>query len=77
MKKMTPWFPPHIKPARKGVYQIKFTAERWSEGDDLIYATWNGLMWSHASYKKRDDFHKQFYGSVQDKYWRGFTEKQT
>lgn len=75
-EKMTPWFQPHIKPARKGVYQIKFTAVRWKEGDDPMYAKWNGLMWSKSSFKKHDDCHKQFNG-IQDKYWRGFTEKQT
>jgi len=76
MNKMTNWFPPHIKPVRKGVYQIMYTGVGWSESQDHLYATWNGLRWSSASWKKRDDYHKQFYGSIQNKYWRGFTEKQ-
>ena len=71
---MTPWFPSHLKPVHKGVYQIKFTAVKRYP---LMYATWNGLKWSYASYKKSDGWHKQFRGADQDKYWRGFTEKQT
>jgi len=77
MSKMTPWFPPHIKPARKGVYQICFTEEGRHERYDLMYATWTGLVWSSASYTKHDDWHKKFYGSEQKKYWRGFTKEQT
>ena len=72
---MTTWFPPHIKPVHKGVYEIKFTPRELL--DAPMYATWNGLMWSSASSKKSDDCHKRFYGSIQEKYWRGFTEKQT
>lgn len=76
MNKMTDWFSPHIKPARIGVYEIKFTSMNLNDSDYPWYATWNGLRWSSASYKKNDDFHKQFSSSIQEKYWRGFTEKQ-
>jgi hypothetical protein len=77
MSKMTPWFPPHIKPARKGVYQITYTGVGWGESQDPLYATWNGLRWSSASWKKRDGYHTRFLDAVQNKCWRGFTEKQT
>jgi hypothetical protein len=73
-KKMTPWFPPHIKPMRVGVYQIKFnyTMPR----TESMYATWNGRRWSNMSYVKSGDWHKVFIGAEQKKHWRGFTEEQ-
>ena len=74
MSKMTDWFPPHIKPVREGVYEIKFTAVRSYQP---MYATWNGLKWSRASHYASGGWHEKFRGADQDKYWRGFTEKQT
>ena len=71
---MTPWFPPHINPARKGVYEIKYT-ERGSH-ESYMYATWNGKKWSRPSHKLFDEYHKQFDGN-QNKYWRGLTKEQT
>ena len=75
MSKMTNWFPPHIKPARKGVYQIKYTQ---TENTAYLsrYATWNGTHWSVGSYNMDDAYHTQFNKSIQKKFWRGFTEKQ-
>ena len=73
MNKMTPWFPPHIKPVHKGVYPIKFTA---AESYPFMYATWNGLKWSCSSYKKSDNWHKKFYAADQNKFWCGFTKEQ-
>ena len=75
MSKMTPWFPPHIKPVRKGVYQIKYTQ---IENTKYLsrYATWNGTYWSAGSYNMDDAYHQQFNKSIQNKFWRGFTEEQ-
>ena len=73
MNKMTDWFPPHIKPVREGVYEIKFAAVR---GYHRMYSTWNGLKWSRATHLKSNEWHKKFRGAVQDKYWRGFTKEQ-
>lgn len=70
---MTPWFPPHIKPAHEGVYKVKLTAVKSYRP---MYATWNGLKWSFASAFASGDWHKKFHGAAQDKYWRGFTEEQ-
>lgn len=75
MTEMTPWFPPHIKPVNVGVYEIKYTSKS-TNGDPRVYATWNGLRWSSGSYNLWDEYHKQF-DANQNKYWRGFTEKQT
>lgn len=74
MNKMTDWFPPHIKPVNVGVYEIKFAAVR---GYHRMYSTWNGLKWSCASPFASGDWHKKFRDAGQNKYWRGFTEKQT
>lgn len=39
MSKLTPWFPPHIKPVRMGVYEVKEpVAAPW-------YRWWNGKRW--------------------------------
>ena len=73
---MTPWFPPHIKPVHEGVYETK----------DLhklprtlpTYARWDGLEWSNESYwTHHPELHYTSYGASQNKYWRGFKEKQT
>ena len=75
MKKMTKWFPPHIKPARKGVYEVKFTPKGLYES--YFYAMWNGKRWSRvATYEEMAFFHSNF-DALQNKYWRGFKEKQT
>ena len=75
MTKMTPWFPPHIKPVRKGVYEVKFTPKGLHES--YMYAMWNGKRWSRvATYEEKKRFHSNF-DALQNKYWRGFKEKQT
>ena len=75
MSKMTKWFPPHLKPVRKGVYEVKFTPKNSSES--YMYAAWNGKRWSRvATYEEMHLFHQNF-DALQNKYWRGFKEKQT
>jgi hypothetical protein len=79
MKKMTPWFPPHIKPVYEGVYEV-------DNGYRLprtlpTYARWDGLEWSNASYRTHLFYHPELhytsYGAYQNKTWRGFTKEQT
>jgi len=75
MSKMTRWFPPHIKPARPGVYEVKFTPKGLYES--YFYAMWNGKRWSRvATYEEMARFHSNF-DALQNKYWRGFTKEQT
>jgi hypothetical protein len=38
----TEWFPGHIKPYRKGVYQ-----QKCGFGKELGYQRWDGESWSH------------------------------
>lgn len=60
MSKYSPWFPPEVKPVRKGVYQVKdidslFPEYRW-------FAFWNGKSFGHRcidcnrAYRNRDFF---------------------
>jgi len=76
MSKMTPWFPPHIKPVHKGVYQVEWhnkESDPWP-----TYAQWNGYQWSRLSCHKTDGFwHNCYEDAKQARAWRGFTEKQT
>lgn len=37
--KLTPWFPPHIKPVRVGVYETD------AMDDAPCYQHWNGYIW--------------------------------
>jgi hypothetical protein len=75
MSKMTPWFPPHIKPVNIGVYEVKFTPKGLY--GSYFYAMWNGKRWSRvATYEEMARFHSNF-DALQGKYWRGFKEKQT
>jgi hypothetical protein len=76
MSKMTNWFPPRIKPVRKGVYQIQYWKTQSPEYT-AMYATWNGVRWSIGSYKLSDGNHNDFDGANQNKFWRGFTEEQS
>jgi hypothetical protein len=74
MSEMTKWFPPHIKPVHKGVYEVRFLIQKIT--DAPMYATWNG-RWSCWSHGKNDVYHTRFRAAVQNKCWRGFKEKQT
>ena len=73
-KKMTLWFPPHIKPVHVGVYQILFNYSRPS--DLKMYAAWNGRKWSNFDYSKTGSWLSEFRDAEQKKLWRGFTEEQ-
>lgn len=68
--KLTKWYPAHIKPARKGVYQ-----QMCGLGKDIGYqywdgANWRGWCWTALSAKNE----KYVYGPICDK-WRGLAEK--
>ena len=39
----TPWYPPHIKPVRKGLYQA--TVFFYSPDDTAPYMRWDGAQW--------------------------------
>lgn len=72
--KKTPWFPGHVKPARKGVYERK--------GFGGTYSEWDGKRWllgandvdaasDWGDWPRRED-RRSFW---QDHPWRGLTTK--
>jgi hypothetical protein len=71
---MTQWLPPHIKPVHVGVYEVD-----WRDKSSwMVYARWNGNLWSHPSYQKTDEYwHNRYDNAGQTISWRGFTEEQT
>ncbi len=73
MSNMTPWFPPDIKPVRKGVYLVSFNSH---DPMQKLYAAWNGKRWSNAGFDVNSYLHNRLIGASQNKYWRGFTEEQ-
>jgi hypothetical protein len=75
MSTMTDWFPPHIKPVRVGVYEIKYIGK--GSHESYMWATWNGKKWSSGSYNLSDGNHKNFDVANQKKFWRGFTKEQS
>ena len=61
--KLTPWYPPHIKPVRVGVY------ETLRKG---CFQYWNGEWWGYWSSTKKDAFGLNGGKSVfQHPRWRG------
>jgi hypothetical protein len=64
--KKTEWFPPHIKPVRKGHYECRRPGFPYTLGLDY----WNGTFWCEARSKK------PFSTSLQNTYeWRGLKEE--
>lgn len=71
MDDLTPWYPPHIKPKRIGVYKTRLTAPmphpRW-------FNYWNGKHWMpggrsvHTAYRNRHNPHQPVTFPMQ---WRG------
>ena len=74
-KQMTDWFPAHIKPVRVGVYEVK--TKDWNSLTPT-YALWDGYCWGYfiGSVKSAILSHPGKAEAVQNKQWRGFTEKQ-
>jgi hypothetical protein len=80
MNKMTPWFPSHIKPKHKGVYEVR-TPNNW--GNKYCYYDHRGwrLCTERIDYAEQEKHYTSelmhssmvLVGSK----WRGFKEKQT
>ena len=71
---LTGWFQPEVKPVRDGVYQV------WLPDCPLVlYSFWTGNRWgaSASSPERAEALHIAFSRhALQEKVWRGFTEKQ-
>ena len=69
MSGLTRWFPPHIKPARDGVYQIAFK-DGSARG---CYAMFSDGLWGTFNYTLAEAAvgNKQVEHANQEKCWRG------
>lgn len=66
-KKLSPMFPPHIKPAHVGPYKTGADGVRC-----FSYQNWNGRWWGQCSKTPEEASRNQHYHSVfQKNYWRG------
>lgn len=67
--KMTPWFPPEIRPVRVGEYQCDSSARRW----------WDGESWSCMYFPDEPRAIKlaerQQVSCYQEIQWRGLAEE--
>ena len=63
--KLTGWYPPEIKPVRKGWYDA--TIINPPDGAPYPRMMWDGMQWWHPRNKCPCDF--------QDRWWRGLAEK--
>ena len=77
MPKLTPWFPPEIKPVYVGAYWV--THKAWDHAYDS-FAYWNGTEWSDSYVRSTSccpDKTEFIWGNgaYQDKSWRGLAEK--
>lgn len=69
-KKLTPWFPPEMKPVRVGIYET----DAETEGGTSCYQSWNGAQWSWCS--SDSDFTVIDSRSIhQSPRWRGLAVK--
>lgn len=73
MPKLTPWFPGHVKPVRKGLYQ------QHSPSGFLGYQYWDGKSWYGWSEEKSGAKHLHEIGRVvaacfANDPWRGLTK---
>lgn len=70
-KKLTPWFPADVKPARTGVYEVRFD----DDDTDFGYSYWSGCTWSWKECTPKEARQSPLQiGAVQDKKWRGLAK---
>lgn len=71
-KKLTPWFPPSVKPARAGVYKTK-------EPNNMQWFNYfNGLQWYLGSHNPTDALHVGPFDLLNAEWfagWRGLAEQ--
>lgn len=73
--KLTPWFPPEIKPIRVGWYQRK-----WRKDNDWFANYWDGAHWHHsesatATTQIPIEPHYEAICHCENMYWRGLAKK--
>lgn len=69
--KLTPWYPPEIKPVREGVYEVKSVRRP----DFTLFSYWTGQNWLCAAFSKIKASEAEHNSIYPKKTWRGLTEK--
>lgn len=69
-KKLTPWFPETVKPARKGVYETEIAGRSPLRG----YSLWTGKNWSDTCACVETAAANKTHGWPSKK-WRGLTKE--
>lgn len=67
-QKLTPWFPPNVKPARPGVYEVRL--RKASPGTCFAYFDGARWTWAFSSFRVAA-VARVTDGAVQAKWWRG------
>ena len=67
--KMTPWYPPAIRPVRVGEYQCDSSARRWWDGE-----SWS-CMYLPDEPKEIRIRERQYVSAYQEITWRGLAEE--
>lgn len=65
-KRLTPWFPPSVKPARKGVYE-----RDWA----FAFSYWNGMRWCVGCTTPDVAAGERERSLYQDIQWRGLAKE--
>jgi hypothetical protein len=73
--KLTPWFPPEIKPVRNGIYETRINNCSCNTKGEI--SNWNGQRWSHQVGKMANKSYLTDFGNcaAQDKLWRGLAKE--
>lgn len=68
--KLTPWYPPNIKPLRRGVYITKVKSPSGKEYKSFQY--WSGTFWKIMSATVENAYKARHFVSLQqDVHWKG------
>lgn len=68
---MTPWFDPHIKPAKRGVYEVESVAQI----GQTFWAKWDGEYWSAVKTHHAAARVERIKSHEQNRKWRGLCKK--
>ena len=63
-QKLTPWFPPAVKPVRRGVYETEFCGVPG-------FSRWTGEKWANQAGSPSRALEQHVAGAWQAKGWRG------
>lgn len=73
--KLTPWYPPNIKPVRPGVYEAQWGSSKLWE--DWPYSYWTGEEWANSGATPEEALRLKNWtlGANQSKKWRGLAKE--